>query len=99
MCRTAASSRTRAPSGAARARCSSRCRRPCTASGDPGRSARCPERVDRGLAFILADVGHALEELRLDEELAVARDLPEQRDRLVEVAVATVPVIVAAEQE
>ena len=30
------------------------------------------ERVDGRLAFVLADVRHALEELRLDEELAVA---------------------------
>ena len=36
------------------------------------------ERVDGRLALVLADVGHALEELRLDEELAVAVDLLEQ---------------------
>src|SRR5436190_359719 len=50
-------------------------------------------------AFEFADVGHALEELALDEELAVAVDLLEQRDRLVEVTVATLPVVVTAEEE
>ena len=51
------------------------------------------------LALVLADVGHALEELGLDEELALAVDLLEQLDRLVEVAVAALAVEVAAEQE
>ena len=51
-----------------------------------------------GLPSIHADVRDALEELRLDEELAVARDLLEQRDRLLEVAVLRAAIEVTAEQ-
>jgi hypothetical protein len=57
------------------------------------------ERLDGGLAVGHADVGHALEELGLDVELALGRDLLEQQDGLAEVAVVAAAVVVAAEQE
>src|SRR4029079_19685928 len=53
------------------------------------------ERVDRGRALVLAHVGDALEELRLDVERVLALDRLEEGDRLVEVALA---IEVAAEQ-
>ena len=55
--------------------------------------------IDGRPALVLADVRDALEELGLDVELALARHLLEQPDRLLEVALSAAAVVVAAEEE